>query len=327
MRRRDVLKLLGCGAIAGPREASAQTSSRMHRIGLLTATGPLTDNSRFGAPLMHDLAKRGYVEGGNVVFERRGAGDHLDRLPRLVEELVAAKVNVIVALGYPPALAAKQGSAIPVVVIGAGDPVAIGLANSLARPGGNLTGVSDVVSELTIKRIDLLREVAPRLRRVAMLWNAADPAMTLRYQASEVAAKAMGIFVQPISVRQTSDFDQAFATMSRELPDAMLIVSESLVTGNRQRVFEFTAAHRLPAIYEWDYIVRDGGLMSYGMDVEEGMGRVAALVDRLLKGANPADLPIEQPTRFRFVINLKTAKALGVTIPPLLLARADEVIE
>jgi ABC-type uncharacterized transport system substrate-binding protein len=327
MKRRDFIQVLGGALIAAPWGAQAQTGPKVHRIGLLSAAAPMADNSPFGVPLIRGLAQHGYTQGRNVVFERRGAEGHLDRLPRLVDELAASKVDVIVTTGYPPALAAKQGTTIPVVAILTGDPVATGLVDSLARPGGNLTGVSDVAAELSAKRMELLKEIAPGLRRVALLWNADDRGMTVRYQASDVAAKAMGLIVQPLGVREPDDFEQAFAGMKRERPDAILMVSDSLTMLNRKRVFEFAAAHRLPAIYEFDFVVREGGLMSYSMDLEEGFGRVAALVDRILKGAKPAELPIEQPTRFRFVLNLKTAKALGLDVPATLLARADEVIE
>jgi putative ABC transport system substrate-binding protein len=327
MRRRDFVQVLGGALIAAPWGAQAQTAPKVHRIGLLSAAAPMADNSPFGVPLIRGLAQNGYTQGRNVVFERRGAEGRLDRLPRLVDELAASKVDVIVTTGYPPALAAKQGTTIPVVAILTGDPVATGLVDGLARPGGNLTGVSDVAAELSAKRMELLKEIAPGLRRVALLWNADDRGMTVRYQASDVAAKAMGLIVQPLGVREPDDFEQAFAGMKRERPDAILMVSDSLTMLNRKRVFEFAAAHRLPAIYEFDFVVREGGLMSYSMDLEEGFGRVAALVDRILKGAKPAELPIEQPTRFRFVLNLKTAKALGLDVPPTLLARADEVIE
>jgi putative ABC transport system substrate-binding protein len=241
--------------------------------------------------------------------------------------LVGSKVDVIVTFGYPPALAAKRVTTVPVVVFAAGDPVRTGLVDSLARPGGNLTGISDVSAEVTPKRLELLKAIAPRLRKVAMLWNADDLGMTLRYRASEAGAQALGISVQALGVREPNDFDQAFGAMNRDMPDAILMVSDVLTTLNRKRVFEFAAVHRLPAIYEFDFLVRDGGLMSYGPDMEESFDRVAALVDRILKGGNPAELPFEQPTRFRFVLNLKTAKSLGLEVPPTLLALADEVVE
>jgi putative tryptophan/tyrosine transport system substrate-binding protein len=325
--RRAFLALLGSAAVAWPCALSAQTPARVYRIGLLSGGAPLADANPNAAALIRGLAQHGYALGRNLVFERRGAEGHLDRLPRLVDELVASKVDAIVTFGYPPALAAKQHTALPVVAFAAGDPVGTGLVESLARPGGHLTGISDVSAELTPKRIEFLKQMAPGLRRVAMLWNAADLGMTLRYQASEAGAQAMGLSVQPLGVREPDDFDQAFAAMQREMPDAILMVTDALTILNRKRVFEFAAAHRLPAIYEFDFLVRDGGLMSYGPDPNESFDRVAALVDRILKGAKPADLPFEQPTRFRLVINLKTAQALGLEVPPTLLALADEVIE
>jgi len=325
--RRTFLTLLGGVVVAWSRAAIAQTPSKVYRIGLLYGGAPVANASPNGAALIRGLAQHDYTLGRNLEFERRAAEGHLDRLPRLVDELVASKVDVIVTIGYPSAFAAKQGTTIPVVAVNAGDPVGTGLADSLARPGGHLTGISDVSAELTPKRMELLKQMAPGLRRVAMLWNAADLGMTLRYRASEAGAQAMGLSVQALSVREPDDFDQAFSVMQRDIPDAILMVTDLLTLLNRKRVFEFAAAHRLPAIYEVDSLVRDGGLMSYGPDLDESFGRVAALVDRILKGAKPADLPFEQPTRFRLVINLKTAQALGIEVPPMLLATADEVIE
>ena len=326
MRRREFITLLGGAAAAWPLAARAQPA-KTYRIGLLSALAPPSDTSPFIAPLIRGLDKFGYVLGRNLVFERRGAEGKLDRLPQLAQELVESKIDVAVVTGFPAALAVRQASGVPAVAFAAGDPVATGLVQSMARPGGNMTGVSDVPTELTAKRLELLRDLSPNLRRVAMLWNASDLGMTLRYQASEAAAKVMGIAVQPLGVREPDDFEQAFAAMTREKPDAILMVADSLTTLNRKRVFDFAAANGLPAIYEFDFLVRDGGLMSYSVDLDEGMGRVAALVDRILKGAKPADLPLEQPTRFKFAFNLKTAKALGLSVPPTLLARADEVIE
>jgi putative ABC transport system substrate-binding protein len=241
--------------------------------------------------------------------------------------LAAIKVDVIVATGYPAAVAGKQAATLPVVAYGAGDPVGTGLVESLARPGGNLTGISDVSAEVTPKRMALLKELSPGLRRVAMLWNAQDLGMTLRYRASEAGAQALGITVQPLGVNEPNDFDQAFQAMIRDMPDAILMVTDSLTVLNRKRVFEFAAAHRLPAIYEYNFLVQDGGLMSYGPDQGESFERLAALVGRILNGAKPAELPFEQPTRFVFALNLKTAKSLGLTVPPSLLALADEVVE
>jgi len=326
MRRREFITLLGA-AVVWPRTVTAQSRSKVYRVGSLNTAAPVADNSPFGAAFIRGLAQHGYALDKNLTFERRGAEMQMDRLPRLVNELVTSKVDVIVAFGYPSALAAKQGTTLPVVSFTTGDPVGTGLVDSLARPGGNITGISDVSAEITPKRLELLKEMAPGLHRVAMLWNAADLGMTLRYRAAEAGAKAMGITVQPLGVREPDDFDRAFAAMNSDMPDAILMVSDALTSLNRKRVFEFAAAHRLPAIYENDLYVRDGGLMSYGPDLNEGLARVAALVDRILKGTKPADLPFEQPTLFRFVLNLKTAKALGLTVPLTLQASADEVIE
>jgi putative ABC transport system substrate-binding protein len=327
MRRREFITLIGSLAAAWPLVALAQSPAKVYRVGLLSVGPPIADNSRQGKPLVQRLAQHGYVLDRNLTFERRGAEGHLDRLPQLVAELVASKVDVIVAFGYLPARAAKEGTILPVVVINGGDPISTGLVDSLARPTGNLTGISDVSVEVTPKRLELLKEIAPKLHRVAVLWNADDPGMTSRYRALEAGAQVLGVSVQPLGVREAKDFDQAFAAMNDNMPDALLMVADSLTAPNRKRVFEFAAARRLPAIYEYDYFVRDGGLMSYGPDDEDSFIRAADLVDRLLKGAKPADLPFEQPTLFRFVLNLKTAKSIGLEVPSSLLARADEVIE
>lgn len=332
MRRREFIALLGASGVAWPRQSfsqttGSQTTGKVYRIGLLSPAAPVTDGSPNGEPLVRGFAQLGYALGRNLAFERRGAEGHLDRLPSLIDELAASKVDVIITFGYPPAQAAKQATQLPVVAFAAGDPVSTGLVKSLAAPGGNMTGISDVSAELTPKRMELLKQIEPGLKRVAMLWNATDLGMTMRYRASEAGAQAMGITVQPLGVREPDDFAQAFAAMDREMPDAILMVTDSLTVLNRKRVFDYAAGHRLPAIYEFDWITRDGGLMSYAPDLDETFARVAALVDRILKGARPADLPFEQPTRFKLVINMKTAKALDLDVPPVLLAAADEVVE
>jgi putative ABC transport system substrate-binding protein len=327
MQRREFITLLGGAAAAWPLAARAQSPAQVYRIGLLSTGAALADTSPQGAPLIRGLAQHGYALGRNLALERRGSSAQTDRLPILFDELAASRVDVIITFGYPAALVAKQKGTFPTVASGAGDPVSTGLVDSLARPGGNITGISDVSAELTPKRMELLKQMAPTLKRVAMLWNAADLGMTMRYRASEIGANALGISVQPLGVREPDDFEQAFSAMDREKPDAILMVTDSLTVLNRKRVFEYAAAHRLPAIYEFDFLVRDGGLMSYGPDFDENFARVAALVDRILKGTKPADLPFEQPTRFKFAINVKTAKALGLEVPTALLATADEVIE
>jgi len=327
LRRRELIILLGGGVGAWQFDAIAQAPAKVYRIGLLSTGAALADTSPQGAPLIRGLAQHGYALGRNLAFERRGSSAQTDRLPILFDELVASRVDVIITFGYPAALVAKQKGTFPTVASGAGDPVSTGLVDGLARPGGNITGISDVSAELTPKRMELLKQMAPTLKRVAMLWNAADLGMTMRYRASEIGANALGISVQPLGVREPDDFEQAFSAMDREKPDAILMVTDSLTVLNRKRVFEYAAAHRLPAIYEFDFLVRDGGLMSYGPDFDENFARVAALVDRILKGTKPADLPFEQPTRFKLAINVKIAKALGLEVPTALLATADEVID
>jgi putative ABC transport system substrate-binding protein len=327
MRRREFIIMLGGAALTSGSGAFAQPASKVFRVGTLSAGSAMSDANPIGASLLRGFTQLGYTQGTNLVFDRRGAEGHLERLPGLISELSASQVDVIITGGYPAALAAKEHSKLPVVAIFAGDPVGTGLVESLARPGGNVTGISDVSKELTPKRMELLKEFSPQLRRIAMLWNASDLGMTLRYQASEAGAKEMGITVVPLGVREPDDFAQAFAAMESAQPDAILMVTDSLTLLNRKRVFDFAAAHRLPATYEFDFLVRDGGLMSYAPDLDESFGRVAALADRIFKGAAPAELPFEQPTRFKFALNLKTAKAIGIDVPPTLLSRADEVIE
>jgi putative ABC transport system substrate-binding protein len=239
----------------------------------------------------------------------------------------ANKVDALVVNGFPVALVAKTVGIPTVVAFGAGDPVATRLVQSLSRPGGNITGISDNATELSTKRLSLLKQLNPQLRRVAMLWNKDDLGMSMRYEASANVAQSVGVTVMPLGVREPDDFNAAFAAMNREPPDAILMVSDALTTLNRKRVFDFADGRKLPAIYEYDFLVRDGGLMSYGADLNESFERAGDLVARILNGAQPGDLPFERPTRYPFVINLKTAKATGIELPPNLVALADEVIE
>ena len=329
MRRRTFVGRCGgiALALASLRTgALAQTPGKVYRLGLLSSGGAAS--SVIGDGVSRALASRGYRIGDGLLIENRSAEGNPSRFPALLKELAAVPVDVIISLSYPAALAAKQAaSGMPMVVIGSGDPVETGLVASLARPGGNITGISDVAAALAPKRLEFLKAAAPTLQKVAMLWNADDLGMTLRYRASAAAAATLGIMVQSLGVREPDDFEQAFAAMDRDPPDGILMVSDALTFLNRQRIFDYATARRLPAIYELESWVRTGGLMSYGPDGREIAERAAALVDRILKGAKPADLPFEEPTRFRFVINLKTAKALGLVIPEAVIARADEVIE
>jgi len=326
MKRREFIALLGSMAVAGPREVAAQTA-KVYRLGTLTAGPPLTAKDSRGAILVNSLSKRGYTLGQNLAYEARGARGKTGLAPQMMQELKAANVDVVVTISYPAAAAAKASGVATVIASGSGDPVATGLVKSLPRPGGNVTGIADDASTLSTKRLSLLKAMLPQLRRVAMLWNRQDLGMSLRYEASAKAAQQIGIVVQALGVREPDDFNDAFAAMNREKPDAILMVSDSLTLLNRKRVIDFAAEHRLPAIYEADAIVRDGGLMSYGADPRESFERAAALVDRIFKGAKPADLPFEQPTRYLFVLNLKTANAMNLAVPNTLAALADEIIE
>jgi putative tryptophan/tyrosine transport system substrate-binding protein len=325
MKRRTLMSLLGGAAFAPA--ATARAQARAWRLGILTPALPFDPAAPPAKFLLDVLAQHGYRAGDNLVVTTRGARGQQARLPALIEEFKAERVDVLVTGGYPPTLAAKQSGIPTVGVRGVGDPVATGLVESLARPGGTVTGISDDATMLSIKRLSLLKELSPKLAKVAMLWNRDDLGMSLRYKASSDAAQSIGVAVQALGVREPDDFDGVFEAMKREPPDAILMVSDSLTMLNRKRVIEYAAAQKLPAIYEYDALVREGGLMSYGGDDRESFERAAVLVERIFKGARPAELPFEQPTRYPFVINLKTAKAIGLTIPPALLARADDVIE
>ena len=329
MRRRDFIKGIVGSATAGPLTARAQTASKVYRIGLLSTGQPLNAESMFGAAILRAFARHGYMPDRNVALEIRASGNHPEGLPQLAKDLVASNVDVILTFSYPAARAAKDATAtIPIVATETGgDPVATGLVKSLSRPSGNVTGVSDMAIELAPKRLELLKEMVPTLRTVAMLWNVSDLGMTLRYQGAADAARTIGVRVQPLGVREPEDFDDAFASMVRDPPDAILMVADALTGLNRRRVYEFAAEHRVPATYERASFVREGGLSSYSPDLDEIYDRATYLVDRVLKGAKPAQLPFEQPTRFYLSINLSTAKALGMIVPAQVIARADEIIE
>ena len=330
MQRREFIALLGSSAaswVSGPLTALAQTTSKVYRLGTLGPRDPFDDKGPFGSILVRVLAQRGYTLGQNLALDARGAKGDMHGVPQLLQEMKADGAETFVVTGFPVALAAKTTGIPTVVAFGAGDPLATGLVQSLSRPGGNITGISDNATELSTKRLSLLKQLNPNLRRVAMLWNKDDLGMSRRYEASANAAQSVGVTVMPLGVREPDDFDEAFAAMNREPPDAILMVSDALTTLNRKRVFDYAAGRKLPAIYEYDFLVRDGGLMSYGGDLKESFERAGDLVARIFKGARPGDLPFEQPTRYPFVINLKTARATGIEVPPNLLALADEVIE
>src|SRR6516164_1706292 len=306
--------------------SSASPDDRLRRVGYLSAGAPITDDSPYSGPVINGLKRLGWIEGSTIHFARRAANGELSRLPSLVNELVAEGVEAILTSGFP-AVAACKGAPVPAIASGAGDLVALGLVESFRHPGGNITGISDLAGELAPKRLSLLKEVSPSIRKVAMLWNGEDRAMGQRYQLSAASASSLDLTVQPLPVREPQDFDIVFANMERDPPDAGFMVVDGLTGSNRKRVIQFAAAHRIPFMYEGDFIVRDGGLLSYGPDLAEAGERQASLLDKILHGANAGDLPFERPTLFTLAVNLKTAKALALAIPPTMLARADEVVE
>jgi putative ABC transport system substrate-binding protein len=327
MRRRQFIGSLAAVGLLGTRRGWAQSPGRIYRLGTFHPVVPMTESTPFGKIIVKVLAQHGYILGQNLTVEARSSLGDNAKIPASMQELKAANVDAIIVIGFPAALAAKSIGVPTIGANGLGDPVATHLIENEAHPGGNITGISDVASVLTTKRVSLLKEVAPKLRKIAMIWNEDDLGMTLRYQASAKGAEAIGAEVLAVGVREPDDFNEAFEIMGREKPDGILMVADALTVLNRKRVFEFAAARKLPAIYEYDFIVRDGGLMSYGPDLTESFERAAAMAARIFAGAKPADLPFEQPTKYPFAVNLKTAKGTGIEIPPHLLALADQVIE
>ncbi len=335
MRRRSAgLPLLFIlGLLVAPLAGEAQQPAKVPRIGLL---GTLPTNPHYEA-LRQGFHEFGYVEGQNIAIERRYSEGRAERLPDLAAELVRLKVDVILvdACGAPLNAAIHATSTIPIVVAACNDDlVATGLISSLARPGGNITGLSELTPELGAKRLELLKEAVPRVRRVAILWN---PAYSERFSANfrfwssdwvemRAAAQVLGITLQSVEIRGPDDFDTAFSAMTRGRAEALIAFSDPLFVLHRRRIADLAAKNHLPAVYASREVVDAGGLMFYGPSISDMFRRAAVYVDKILKGAKPADLPMEQPTRFELIINLKTVKALGLTIPQSLLRRADEII-
>ena len=326
-RRSTVLALLALGA--APFTAEAQQATKVARIGYL-ANNPAT-SPYLREAFLQGLRDLGYVEGRNLVIAYRDAEGKVERLPALAAELVALKVDVIVAPNTVAALAAKQATkTIPIVFAGTTDPVASGLVTSLARPGGNVTGLSFFSPELVGKCLEQLKLAVPAVSRVAALWQPGgqgEPTEKEMLKAAEVAARALGVRLQFVEARGPENFDRAFSEMTRARAGALTVLPSNMFISERRRLVDLAAKNRLPAVYPWREFVDAGGLMSYGLNVADLFRRAATYVDKILKGAKPADLPVEQPTKFELVINLKTAKVLGLTIPQSLLIRADEVIQ
>jgi len=327
--RSALIITLALGLLLAPLlAADAQQAGKVPRIGFLQTGSPSDTLPRLDA-FRQGLRELGWVEGQNIVIDYRFAEGRFDRLPDLAAELVRLKVDIIVAVPTPAVTAAKKATeTIPIVMIGVGDPVGTGLIASLARPGGNVTGLSFSVGVETFgKELELLKETVPRVRRVAILSNPANPVQPLQIREVNVAARSLGVQLQLLEARGPNEFDGAFAAMAKERVGALLIVADSMFFLHRTRLADLAARSRLPAAYGYGESVEAGGLMSYGPNVRDLYRRSATFVDKILKGAKPADLPVEQPTRFELVINLKTAKALGLTIPQSILLRADEVIQ
>jgi putative ABC transport system substrate-binding protein len=306
----------------------AQAAGKVYRIGALANICVRAESARLMTPFYDGLREFGYVEGENILIECRSSEGHLERLPQLAAELVGLKVDLILVWTTPAALAAKAAtSTIPILMLAAHDPVGAGLAASLARPGGNVTGLATLVPELSAKRLELLKGLVPRMLHVAVLWNGANPANSLALRQTENAAKRLGVALQLHDVRTPEEFDARFAMIGQQHPDALLVLGDSLTLQRRDDIAHFALQARLPSSFESKESVVAGGLMSYGPNYLDMMRRAAFYVDRLLKGAKPGDLPFEQPRQFQFVINMRTARSLRLTVPQSLLLQADEVLE
>jgi ABC-type uncharacterized transport system substrate-binding protein len=325
--RRAFIGTLAGGLLAVPLAADAQLPAKVPRIGYLSPLSP-TDNPHLLEAFRQGLRELGYVEGQNIAIEYRFAEGRPERLPALAAELVRLKVDVILTTAAPAPQAAKQAtSAIPIVFAVTGDPVAEGLVASVARPGGNITGLATIAPELVGKQLELLKEVAPKVSRVAVLQNPRDHAHPPMLRQAEGVAGALGVQVHILQARTPPEIEAAFAAMRSQRAGGVLVLRDGLFLVQRTQIAALAAKNRLPAVYGNREHAEAGGLMAYGASAPHMFRRAATYVDKILKGAKPADLPVEQPTKFELVVNLKTAKALGLTIPPSLLQRADEVIQ
>jgi putative tryptophan/tyrosine transport system substrate-binding protein len=321
MKRREFITLLGGSAALWPLVARAQ---RLFKIGLLD-TGLGAD---FVVPFMGKLVELGYVEGKNAVIERKSAGGNIALLADLAADLVRQQVDVIVTAGTPAGFAAKKAtSTIPIVLGANSDPVGVGLVASLARPGGNATGNSLMAPDLSAKRLEILHALAPEISRIAILWDSSNPGMAERVRETKIAADQSHVLLHTVGPRNLNELDTAFADLLNARPDALLVTAEAFTRQHLVRILDFANSNKIPAMFEDSSYVVAGGLMSYGPDYQDVFRKAAVFVDKILKGTKPADLPIEQPTKFELVINLKTAKAIGLSVPPTLLTTADKVIE
>ena len=312
--------------LAAPLVAAGQPATPIHRIGFIGNSTPALESNLVG-PFREGLRERGYDEGRNLAIEYRWAQGDYARLPALVAELIAAKVEVLVAAGTPAALAVKRATTtVPMVMVAVGDPVGTGLVASLARPGGNLTGLVSIAPDLEGKRLELLQEVAPKLSLVSVLINPANPFTVSSAEQIRAAAQVLQLKVHFANVRVEGDLDQAFEAIARERPEGLIMVADRVFLHNRARIAAFATRHRIPGVYAYSELVEAGGLMSFGPSYPGMHRRAAYYVDRILRGANPADLPMEQPEKFELIVNLQTARAFGLAVPQSLLLRADRLI-
>jgi putative ABC transport system substrate-binding protein len=325
--RRSATRLALCGVLALSFPAQAQQAKKIPGIGFLLAPSRSAVEESVEA-FRQGLRDLGYVEGQTIVIEYRYAEEKLDRLPELAAELVRLKVDVIVAAGGPQAIwpAKNATSTIPIVMMGTSDPVGSGLIASLARPGGNITGLSLGGRELFGKRLEVLKEPAPRVSRMVFFLDPTSPTISLSLNEIQTSAQALGLQIKSVEIRDPNDFAAAFRAAVKGRIQALTVAPNPVFTANRRQILEFAAKNRLPGMYPFKEYVEDGGLMSYASRLSDRYRRAATYVDKILKGAKPADLPVEQPTKFELVINLKAAKQIGLTIPPNVLARADKVI-
>ena len=305
----------------------AQQPAKLLRIGLVDAGSPATTGHRVQA-FVQGMRDLGYIDGQNIVIEYRWASGNLESLPALVHELVGLNVAVIVSSATPAIrIANEQTTVIPIVMAGVTDPVGVGFVSSLARPGGNITGVTHLAPDLSGKRIEVLKEVVPRLSRLAVFWNPNQPGQSAAFKETQIAARALRVNLISTEVRNRDDIEKAFSEIAKERAQALFELPDPLIFVNRQLITEFASKYKLPAMYSFGEYVDSGGLMSYGTSFPELFRRAATYVDKILKGTKPADLPVEQPKKFEFIVNLKAAKQIGLTIPPNVLVRADRVIK
>jgi putative ABC transport system substrate-binding protein len=328
LRRKKVLCLaLGAMLSAPCFSVSAQQSAKVAKIGFLGVRSA-SRQAPSAEAFRRELLKLGYIEGKNITFEYRDTEGKLDRLSAVADELVRLGVDVLVTAGTPAALALQNATrTIPIVFTSVGDPVAAGLVDSLARPGGNITGFTEISAVLAGKRLELLKETIPKLSRVAVLWNPRNPGNAQQWKESQLAARELGLQLHSMEVSSADKFESAFKETIKNRSAALAVAQDSLFNVNEKLIAELAIKNRLPSIYTRREFVEGGGLMSYGNDRAEPYRRAAVMVDKILKGAKPADLPVEQPTKFELIINLKTAKALGLTIPPVVMMRAEKVIK